>query len=239
MTYFKRSMIPLLAATLLLSGCGGDTGTASQGEKDAYGNTKTGALIGAAVGALGGAVISRGNRTKGILIGTAIGAAAGAGIGYSMDQQAKDVAESLDTTVSSSDVSNEAIVVTQKEKAVKITFKSAMMFSTNNATPTADATSKISEMSDALKKYPSSIVQVVGHTDNRGKHDYNMALSERRATSVAQTLAGQGLTNPIYARGCSYDKPLLPNTSESNMAQNRRVEIFLYQSEADVTDQCI
>jgi len=232
----KKTLSMILAASLL-AGCAGTQPNAN--EQDEYDKTKKGALIGAAVGALGGLLVGGKNKGKGALIGAAVGAAAGAGIGYTLDQQAKDVAESLDTTVSDSDISSENIVVTKHEKFVKVTFKSAMMFQTNADYATPAARAKIAELTTALKKYPGSIVQVVGHTDTRGSYDYNYQLSERRAHNVATEMVNQGLQNAIYARGCSYDKPLLPNTSEANMAQNRRVEIFLYQKQEDVVDQCI
>ncbi|MEJ2500270.1 MAG: OmpA family protein [Campylobacterales bacterium] len=236
MTLQNKTLSMILAASLL-AGCAGTQPNAN--EQDEYDKTKKGALIGAAVGALGGLLVGGKNKGKGALIGAAVGAAAGAGIGYTLDQQAKDVAESLDTTVSDSDISSKDIVVTKHEKFVKVTFKSAMMFQTNADYATPAARAKISELTAALKKYPGSIVQVVGHTDTRGSYDYNYQLSERRAHNVATEMVNQGLQNAIYARGCSYDKPLLPNTSEANMAQNRRVEIFLYQKQEDVVDQCI
>jgi outer membrane protein OmpA-like peptidoglycan-associated protein len=235
MTLHNNTLSMILAAALL-AGCAGTQPNAN--EQDEYQRTKQGALIGAAVGALGGLMIGHKNRGQGALIGAAVGAAAGAGIGYTLDQQAKDVAESLDTTVSDSDISNQNIVVTKHDKFVKVTFKSAMMFETNANYATPAARAKIAEFSTALKKYPGSIVQVAGHTDTRGSYDYNMQLSERRAHNVATEMVNQGLQNAVYARGCSFDKPLVPNNSKANMAQNRRVEVFLYQNENDIVDQC-
>jgi outer membrane protein OmpA-like peptidoglycan-associated protein len=230
----------ILLAAGLFAGCaqpqpGADNGT----QQDEYQRTKQGAVIGAAVGALGGLLLGGKNKGRGALIGAAVGAAAGAGVGYSLDQQAKDVAKSLDTTVSDSDISSSNVVVTKHDTFVKVTFKSAMMFRTDADIPTPAARAKIAELTHALAKYPGSVVQVVGHTDNRGSYDYNLRLSERRARNVAQEMVDQGLQNTVYARGCSYDKPLLPNTSAANMAQNRRVEIFLYRSPEDVVDQCL
>lgn len=236
----KKNTLSILVAAALFAGCTQPQPNGSETtQQDEYEKTKQGALIGAAVGALGGLLLGGKNKGKGALIGAAVGAAAGAGIGYTLDQQAKDVAKSLDTTVSSSDISSENVVVTKNDKFVKVTFKSAMMFKTNADVATPAARAKINELSGALQKYPGSIVQVVGNTDNRGSYDYNLKLSERRANSVAVAMVNQGLQNAVYARGCSYDKPLLPNTSSANMAQNRRVEVFLYQKQEDVVDQCI
>ena len=51
-------------------------------------------------------------------------------------------------------------------------------------------------------------------------------------------MVNMGMKNEVYARGCSFDKPLVPNTTAANMAQNRRVEIYLYQKPEDVVDPC-
>ena len=238
--HLKYKTLSILLAAGLGAGCAQpQAGTDGTQQEDEYQRTKQGAVIGAAVGALGGLLLSGKNKGQGALIGAAVGAAAGAGVGYSLDQQAKDVAASLDTTVSDSDISSANIVVTKHDTFVKVTFKSAMMFETDVDVPTPTAREKIAELTHALAKYPGSVVQVVGHTDNRGSYNYNLQLSERRARNVAQEMVDQGLQNTIYARGCSYTKPLLPNTSPENMAQNRRVEVFLYQKPDDVVDQCL
>ncbi|MHC3994125.1 OmpA family protein [Thiomicrolovo sp. ZZH C-3] len=236
---FQTKTLSLVLAAALIGGCASTQPNADGSQTDEYDKTKKGALIGAAVGAVGGLLLGGKNKGQGALIGAAVGAAAGGGIGYAMDQQAKDVAKSLNTTVSQSDVGADNIIVTQHDKYVKVTFKSAMMFPTNSDNPTPMALSKIDQLTTALKKYPSSIVQVVGHTDPRGSYDYNLQLSERRARTVATAMVNQGLSNAVYARGCSFDKPLVPNNSEANMAQNRRVEIFLYQTQENVVDQCL
>jgi len=236
----QNRTLSILLATALFGGCAAtQPGAPGTERQDEYEKTKQGAALGAALGAIAGALVGGKNKGRAALIGASLGATAGAGIGYSLDQQAKDVAESLDTTVSDSDISSENIVVTKHDTFVKVTFKSAMMFETDVDVPTPSARSKIDELSAALRKYPGSIIQVAGHTDSRGTHAYNLGLSERRAHNVAAEMLDRGLQNTIYARGCSYDKPLVPNTGAANMAQNRRVEVFLYQKTDDIIDPCI
>jgi outer membrane protein OmpA-like peptidoglycan-associated protein len=66
---------------------------------------------------------------------------------------------------------------------------------------------------------------ITGHTDSRASDEYNMRLSERRANSVARV--GQSVGARILdVRGYGERNPRVPNTSASNMAQNRRVEII-------------
>ncbi|WP_456451447.1 OmpA family protein [Hydrogenimonas sp.] len=226
-----------LVAALMLGGCSTKKPMPNEGQK-----TKQGAVIGALAGAALGAAVSKGHRGQGALIGAAVGAAAGGLIGYNLDKQAQEVADSMNTTVSADEkqaIEHQDIVVTKTDKFVKITFKGGMMFATNEATPTPEAQEKIRRLVEVLKNYPTTIVQVVGHTDSRGSHDYNLKLSQRRAWSVAEMLKNLGVQNRIYARGCSFSKPLVPNDSPKHMAINRRVEIYLYPNEESVVDACL
>ncbi|WP_236579135.1 OmpA family protein [Hydrogenimonas urashimensis] len=226
-----------IAAALTVGGCASKEPMPNRGQK-----TGQGAVIGALAGAALGAAVSKGHRGKGALIGAAAGAAVGGLIGYNLDKQAQEVADSMNTTVSQDEkeaAKTQDIIVTKQDKYVKITFKSAMMFETDAADPTPAAREKITRLVDVLKNYPSTIVQVVGHTDSRGSYDYNLKLSQKRAFSVANLLKSLGVANPIYARGCSFSKPLVPNDTPTNMALNRRVEIYLYPNEASVIDACL
>jgi len=81
-------------------------------------------------------------------------------------------------------------------------------------------------------------VQVAGFTDNRGGYNYNYDLSRKRAKTVGDRLYREGIDNPSYVTGCSYDKALVPNSSERNMALNRRVEVYLYPNNDVCVDPC-
>ena len=234
----RNIVLSTVLALSLLSGCTSTMPDVMQGEK-----TQKGAAIGAVAGAILGTVTGKGHKGKRAAAGAAIGSAIGGVIGYNMDQQAKEIAQVLDTKVDNSpnaELNQDSdIIVTNNDKFVKITFREAMMFPTNSSTLTGAARLKINKMISILKNYPTTLVQVVGHTDNRGSHSYNQTLSQKRAASVASIVTNSGVQNRVYKKGCSFDKPVAPNTTPSNMSLNRRVEIFLYQSEEFVIDQCI
>ncbi|HHB93796.1 MAG TPA: OmpA family protein, partial [Campylobacterales bacterium] len=170
------------------------------------------------------------------------GAAVGAAIGYSLDQQAKEVAQVLNTDVDNSPTAernpNNDLVVSNTDKFVKIMFRSQRMFATNSPTPTSSARVEIQNMLPVFRKYPNMIIQTVGHTDNRGSYEYNLRLSEQRASSVGNILKYGGINNPIYSKGCSFSKPIAPNTNSRNWALNRRVEVYLYPNQQSVIDPC-
>ena len=240
----KKIFKPIIATSLvafLLTGCvngGMPTMTNADGSTN---RTQTGAIIGGLLGAvIGGTTANRGGKRA--AIGGAIGAAVGAAVGYSLDQQAAEVAQVLNTNVDNNpqaeqNVDND-LIVSNTDKYVKIMFRDDMMFATNSATPTASAQAKIAKLTPVLQKYPNTIVQTVGHTDSRGSFQHNQTLSEARASSVGNTIHSSGINNPIYSKGCSYLKPIAQNTSDLNMALNRRVEIYLYPNQESVIDPC-
>jgi len=240
----KKILKPILASSIvvaLLAGCvngGMPTVTNADGSTN---NTQTGAIIGGLLGAvIGGTTANHGG--KRVAIGGAIGAAVGAAVGYSLDQQAAEVAQTLNTNVNNNPAAeqnaNNDLIVSNTDKYVKIMFRDDMMFATNSSTPTASAQAKISQLTPVLQKYPNTIIQTVGHTDSRGSFQHNQTLSEARASSVGQTVHSSGISNPIYSKGCSYSKPIAQNTSDANMALNRRVEVYLYPDQASVVDPC-
>ena len=238
LTHIVSSSISLL----LLVGC---TATQQGGNNSGMSKTQIGAISGAVLGAIvGGATDTKHtSRRRRVAIGAASGAAIGAAIGYSLEQQAKEVAHVLNTNVDNSPTAernpNKDLVVSNTDKFVKIMFRSKRMFATNSANPTPSARAEIEHMLPVFRKYPNMIIQTVGHTDNRGGYDYNLKLSERRAISVANILKNGGIANPIYSKGCSFSKPIAPNTNRVNWALNRRVEVYLYPNQNSVIDPCM
>ena len=84
----------------------------------------------------------------------------------------------------------------------------------------------LDQVADVLAQYQSTYVDVYGHTDSTGADAYNQTLSERRATAVADYLAGHGV-NParLGTRGFGETQPIASNATEDGRAANRRVEI--------------
>ena len=78
-------------------------------------------------------------------------------------------------------------------------------------------------------------IEVVGHTDtahaqpgSQAAHDYNQALSERRAEAVRAEMIRLGMNgNEIVSEGRSYDDPLVPTGPGVREPQNRRAVIDL------------
>lgn len=68
--------------------------------------------------------------------------------------------------------------------------------------------------------------KVEGHTCNIGEEGYNLDLSKRRAAAIQSTLVSSGVGGSrLVTAGLGETQPKVPNDSEPNRAQNRRVEI--------------
>jgi len=77
-----------------------------------------------------------------------------------------------------------------------------------------------------MKADPKLAIEIGGHTDNVGKPDYNLKLSDARAAAVRQWLIEHGIAAArLTSRGYGDTQPLVPNTSDENRARNRRVEL--------------
>jgi outer membrane protein OmpA-like peptidoglycan-associated protein len=79
-----------------------------------------------------------------------------------------------------------------------------------------------------LNKYPNTNIEIQGHTDSRGTDEYNMGLSERRATTVASYLESKGVVaTRVITKGYGESAPAYTNDTDEGMAQNRRVEFLI------------
>jgi peptidoglycan-associated lipoprotein len=73
-------------------------------------------------------------------------------------------------------------------------------------------------------------VRLEGHADERGSREYNIGLGERRAQAVRQMLMIQGVSpEQISTVSFGEERPVAFGSSESDYAQNRRVE-FTYSN---------
>ena len=76
-----------------------------------------------------------------------------------------------------------------------------------------------------LNQNPGIKIEIEGHTDNQGNETYNLDLSDKRANAVYSYLIQNGINAQYLTfKGYGQSQPLVPNNSEENYAQNRRIE---------------
>jgi outer membrane protein OmpA-like peptidoglycan-associated protein len=80
-----------------------------------------------------------------------------------------------------------------------------------------------------VKKYPGAKIRLDGYTDSIGTDEYNMKLSERRATAVKDYLIKEAgvSSSKITAVGHGEADPVADNKTAEGRAKNRRVEISI------------
>lgn len=95
-----------------------------------------------------------------------------------------------------------------------------------------DAMDTICKQAEWLKKYDYNI-EIVGHCDERGTKEYNLALGERRASAAAKHLVQQGVSKDrIKISSVGKDHPICKGHSEEYWAKNRCAVVLLKQGES-------
>nr|PZN88216.1 MAG: peptidoglycan-associated lipoprotein Pal [Acidobacteriota bacterium] len=81
---------------------------------------------------------------------------------------------------------------------------------------------------EVLRRYPTWVVTIEGHCDERGTPEYNLALGDRRAMAARTYLISLGIS-PQRLRTVSYGKefPFDPGHNEAAWAKNRRAHFML------------
>ncbi len=102
-----------------------------------------------------------------------------------------------------------------------------IFFDTAKADLKPESKPQLDEMAKLLTQSPKLQVFIVGHTDNHGGVDANLALSQRRAQAVAAALAKDYKIDAgrLSARGVANFSPMASNEAEAGRAKNRRVEL--------------
>jgi outer membrane protein OmpA-like peptidoglycan-associated protein len=105
---------------------------------------------------------------------------------------------------------------------------SDVLFDTGSHTLKPGAREKLAKISGILLAHPGLTLQIEGHTDSVGSDEYNQQLSERRADSVRDFLAEQGVpVSSITARGFGKTQPVASNDTPEGRQRNRRVELVV------------
>jgi outer membrane protein OmpA-like peptidoglycan-associated protein len=177
-----------------------------------------GAGIGAAAGAAVG-LLTKGDKLQNALIGAGVGALAGGGVGYYMDVQEAKLRQRLEGT---------GVSVTRMGDNITLNMPSNITFALNSADLNGQFYNALDGVSMVLKEYDKTVIEVAGHTDSSGSDQYNQALSERRAQSVAGYLSSHGVkTQRLITIGAGETHPMASNDTEAGRAQNRRVELTI------------
>ena len=179
------------------------------------------AAIGAGLGVVGGYLAGdliggRSDRTEKI-VGAGIGAIAGAGVGAYMDRQERELRERTRGT---------GVEVDRNGNELVLNMPSGVTFATNSYAIQPQFQQTLNDVAQTLAAYPSTYIDVYGHTDSTGGDQINIPLSQNRAQSVASYLAQRGVNMArIETQGFGSSQPVADNNTEAGKQANRRVEI--------------
>jgi len=105
---------------------------------------------------------------------------------------------------------------------------SDVLFDTGSYTLKPGAREKLAKISGIVLAHPGLSLQIEGHTDSVGSDEFNQQLSERRADSVRDFLAEQGVApSTITAHGFGKTQPVASNDTAEGRQRNRRVELVV------------
>ena len=95
----------------------------------------------------------------------------------------------------------------------------------------AEEVAKIQQAADILRQYPSYVLIIEGHCDERGSNEYNLSLGENRAIIVRDYLARLGVAeNRMQTKSYGEEKPAVMGSGEAVWSKNRRAEFELFEA---------
>jgi outer membrane protein OmpA-like peptidoglycan-associated protein len=222
----------VLIALLSGAGCSEPLSTREKG-------AGIGALGGAAAGGLIGSAVH--HPAAGAAIGGALGLGTGALIGdqlqgqerkqaeqqKAIDQQRADIAKNQALI---EELKKRNIEARETNRGVAVNLPS-VNFQFDSADLTPDGRDRVNQIASILNRQaPNRRIAVEGHAsrESAAQEAYNQRLSERRAETVADALARDGVqTSQISSRGLGTRSPIASNETEEGRRQNRRVEVVI------------
>ena len=101
-----------------------------------------------------------------------------------------------------------------------------VFFATNESILTTASRETLRKQAGWLRKNSDINVVLEGHADERGTREYNLALGQRRAESVADYLESRGINRSrLVIKSYGEESPAVSASNERAWARNRRVEI--------------
>jgi outer membrane protein OmpA-like peptidoglycan-associated protein len=216
----RMTKLILVATTAMVFVTGCETLDPYTREEETSQATK-GALIGAGIGAVVGLISGDDavERRQHALIGAGVGALAGGAVGAYQDRQEAALRAELEGT---------GVSVTRIGDNITLNMPGNITFATDSSDLSPAFFDVLNSVGKVLDEFDQTVVEVAGHTDSTGSDAYNQGLSERRATSVATYLKGQGVMGErLITLGMGESRPIADNSTAAGRQANRRVEITM------------
>ncbi|HEX9955347.1 MAG TPA: OmpA family protein [Allosphingosinicella sp.] len=213
----NNRIVGAFAAAALLSTTAACVTNPETGEREISQKGAIGGVLGAVAGYFAGDIIGgKRDRTE-RAIGAGVGAVAAAAIGTYMDRQEAELRRKTQGT---------GVVVEREGDELVLTMPAGITFPINSYEIQPQFYSTLEQVAQTLVTYPSTLIDVYGHTDPSGGDAINIPLSKNRAESVANYLSQRGVNRTrIATQGFGSSQPVASNATEAGRQQNRRVEL--------------
>lgn len=153
-----------------------------------------------------------------------------------MIEASEEMAEEIEAQMKASGIDSGEVEIQVEAQYVMLTLNGSLLFDSGSAAIKPSSYDFISKIGDILLNYNSSDIQIIGHTDSvpqsssNPKYSDNMELSQGRAYSVYTYLKdNKGMD--VATMGCmgrGEASPIASNDTAEGRAQNRRVEIKIF-----------
>ena len=155
-------------------------------------------------------------------------AASAAGDGYSPPRPPAPPEPVRETPIPPEPVTSDPLVATDIDQINKNSPFQPVFYAFDSAEVDAEAQKVLNANAEILRKYPSWVITIEGHSDERGTAEYNLALGERRAAAARTYLVSLGIPADRL-KTVSYGKefPFDPGHDEAAWAKNRRAHFVV------------
>tara|TARA_Y100001935_G_scaffold236084_1_gene220497 strand:+ start:235 stop:708 length:474 start_codon:yes stop_codon:yes gene_type:complete len=132
--------------------------------------------------------------------------------------------------VTEESVANQSVAgvsISSKSTAAKAVLANAVVyFEYDKSNLTAKSIQALRGVSDLMQRNSKITLSIEGHADERGTREYNLALGQRRAESVANYLISNGIKrNRLNVKSYGEERPLALGSNDTAWSKNRRVEL--------------
>ncbi|VVM81485.1 hypothetical protein PS862_02613 [Pseudomonas fluorescens] len=235
MSVLTRTVLPVLLLGSLLTGCATHSdGTAPLNQRTWPICSVIGGLVGGGLGALQSGGWAAGGAALGILTG---GLICYAQDGDEDEDGVFDRRDRCPDTPANTPVEHHGCPLPQYPVSVKpvepvpvevIVLRDDVLFAFDKFSLTPSAQGQLDSLLSKLQGADVVSIKVIGHTDSKGSDAYNQALSDRRASAVADYLLSRGLAaNKLTSEGRGEREPVADNETDAGRAKNRRVELHI------------
>ncbi|KMT23363.1 flagellar motor protein MotB [Clostridium cylindrosporum] len=134
------------------------------------------------------------------------------------------------------------VKVSIDDRGLVISLQDTLIFDSGSAIVKPTHRQTLAKIGIALKKMPN-FIRVEGHTDNipikNSQFSSNWQLSAVRAANIVEVIINDSKISPniISALGYGENRPVAPNSSSTERAKNRRVDIVLLKSKYNETEK--